>query len=395
MNTNQQKGEMVKILITGGGTGGHITPLLAVASEIKKLSPDSQITYVGTKSDISSHIVSECPSIDKRYKILAGKLRRYHGKSPMWYLAQPKIIFFNIRDAIYTFIGLLQSFKILLLDKPDVVFVKGGFVGLPVGLMAALFKLPIITHDSDSHPGLTNRTLSRYASILAVGAPVDAYPQYKGKNLVYTGVPVRNSFYNAPSYLSAKTILDINDDQRVISVIGGSSGASKLNEAILVLYEPLLTMYSDICLLWVTGKVQYGEILNKVQKSIVNNRVKLWDFHTNPELIMSASDIVITRAGATAIAELALLAKPAIVVPNPLLTGGHQLKNAQILQQRGAAFVVSDIDLQKTPDILEEKLVTLLEKPKTAQQLADNLAKLSVPNASTEIAKLIIGCVKA
>jgi UDP-N-acetylglucosamine--N-acetylmuramyl-(pentapeptide) pyrophosphoryl-undecaprenol N-acetylglucosamine transferase len=384
----------MRICITGGGTGGHVTPLLAVACEIKKQDPTAVICYVGTKLDLKSNLVTDSKDIDVKHKILAGKLRRYHGKPVYWYLTQPKVLFFNIRDLFYTVIGFFQSLFVLLFNRPNVLFVKGGYVGLPVGFAAALLRIPVVTHDSDTYPGLTNRLLSKHATALAVGAPIDAYPQYKGKNLFYTGVPIRESFYRAPKSDEAKKLLGIPQAGRVVVILGGSLGAIRLNEAILYMAEPFLSLYDDVYFLWVTGDGHYQEIKDSVSDKSVSERIKLFNFCKEPELLLSAADFLITRAGATAIAEASLFAKPSIVVPNQLLTGGHQVKNALVLEKAHAAIVISDADIQNSPELLQEQLVSLLENPDKASSLGENLAKFSKKDAAKSIANLIINTAK-
>jgi len=163
------------------------------------LNQDANIRYIGKYGDDISAIVKNHHEISKTYKIHAGKLRRYHGKSILWYFTQPGLVLHNIKDIFLLMLGLIKAVFLLILWRPDVVFVKGGYVGLPVGLAAALLRIKIVTHDSDVMPGLTNRILSRYDKVLAVGMPVNNYPQYIGKNVVYTGIPVRDQFINSIS----------------------------------------------------------------------------------------------------------------------------------------------------------------------------------------------------
>ena len=185
----------MRILITGGGTAGHVTPLLAIACEIKQKHPKSHIRYVGQRGDPMGRMIKEQASIEKQYAILAGKWRRYHGLSPLGHLADVRTVVKNIRDFFYLLAGYWQSFFIVLFWRPDVVFVKGGYVGLPVGLAAAILKVPVVTHDSDSLPGLTNRLLARFAKLMAVGWPDNFYSQYYPADKTrFTGVPVREDF---------------------------------------------------------------------------------------------------------------------------------------------------------------------------------------------------------
>src|SRR5690606_13564925 len=155
--------------------GGHISPLLAVAHELKKIEPDARLDYVGERGGKFKRLVLEDTSIDEARFILAGKFRRYHGESWLRRLLDVRTNLLNIRDALYTLIGFCQSVWLLLRRRPDVVFIKGGYVGVPIGLAAALLKVPFITHDSDAVPGLANRVVGRWARLHATGMPEKFY----------------------------------------------------------------------------------------------------------------------------------------------------------------------------------------------------------------------------
>ena len=165
----------MKIVVTGGGSGGHITPILAVADEIKKAHPDSKIIYIGQKGDTFADIVAENMLIDEVRSVSAGKFRRYNGEG-LKQLLDFKTIWLNVRDAFRVIKGFWECNKLLSTIKPDVVFCKGGFVGVPVGLAAARLKIPYLTHDSDAIPGLANRIISRWAAKHAVALDPELYP---------------------------------------------------------------------------------------------------------------------------------------------------------------------------------------------------------------------------
>lgn len=375
----------MKILVTGGGTAGHVTPLLAVASEIVTQNPDAHVRYIGKYKDPMSSAVSDHSAIEKEYKICAGKLRRFHGKSAVWYLTQPKLVLRNIADVFLLIFGTVQSFFILLFWRPKVVFVKGGYVGLPVGLAALVLRIPLVTHDSDSLPGLTNRILSRHAKALAVGAPVEQYPQYAGKNVHFTGVPVQSDFLHPPTKDEAKTSLNIANYEHVIAIVGGSLGAVRVNKAVLEQLDQIAAQYSNRAILWFTGNHSYEEIANKVQ-SLGYSNVFVQPYTNNLPVIFAAATVVITRAGATTLAELSIMKKPVIVIPNPLLTGGHQTKNAAMLAEKNAAIVVSEDALHTLPQVI----TTVVSDQNLQNELSVNFAEFSNPAAPQEIAKLII-----
>jgi UDP-N-acetylglucosamine--N-acetylmuramyl-(pentapeptide) pyrophosphoryl-undecaprenol N-acetylglucosamine transferase len=185
-------GRPLRIVMTGGGSGGHITPILAIAHQLKLLRPDCQIIYIGQKGDSLGDIPAQDSNIDQTYTVRAGKLRRYHGEGLRQLFDLPTVGK-NARDVGYVVAGLGQSYRLLRRLQPDVLFVKGGFVGVPVGLAAAKLGIPYITHDSDALPGLANRIIARWAALHAVALPKEVY-HYPAANTVTVGVPISHEF---------------------------------------------------------------------------------------------------------------------------------------------------------------------------------------------------------
>lgn len=330
-------------------------------------------------------------NIEKHYSIFAGKWRRYHGLSTLGHLSDIKTILKNIRDAFLFAIGLLQSLFILIIWRPDIVFVKGGFVGLPVGLAAAVLRIPIVTHDSDSVPGLTNRILSRFAKRLCVALPVNYYAQYYPKaKMRYCGIPIRNEFYTIgkKDILKYKDEFKLSKDIKIISIIGGSLGAIRLNEAVLAGIDNLLK--KGIYVFWITGKRQHETIKKRLsQNGEYQTMFKLFAFADDLYKVLAVSDLVVSRAGATSIAELAMLSKAVILVPNPYLVGGHQTKNAMSLLRDEAADVITEQQLHDHPESLNQHIYKLLNNSSDSDKLANNLHKLAVKDASKRIAGVI------
>lgn len=375
-------------MVTGGGTAGHVTPLLAVADELKASNPSVQLRYIGQRGDKLASIIQDYPAIQKEYRIYAGKLRRFHGKSLGWYFTQPRMFLLNVRDLFLFNLGIMQSFFILLFWRPKVVFVKGGFVGLPVGLAAIVLRIPIITHDSDAHPGLANRILSKYVTKIAVGQPVEFYPQYPVTKLVYCGVPVLQDFINPLSKEQAKKMLSIPVDARVITVIGGSLGAVRLNKAVLKELDNI--MKDDMYLVWVCGGNNYQELEIAVNAKPYASSILLMSYTNELPAVLSASDLVVTRAGATSLAELAIMKKPIIIVPNAMLTGGHQVKNARIYHDKHAAFVLGEPALKSNSAILSQSITRILDNKMLMESLEAELYTFAEPEASKNIARLIM-----
>ena len=324
----------------GGGSAGHITPILSVASELKKQQPHSAIRYVGQRGDSLNSLTNDTDTIDKSYAIFAGKWRRYHGISLWAHLSDWRTMLKNIRDLFLFAIGFMQSISLLINWRPSVVFVKGGYVGLPVGLAAALLRIPIVTHDSDALPGLTNRMLARFARKQCVGLPVQYYKQYEQRKLVQTGVPISDRFtaLTDEQILALKQTLQLPVDAQVLTIFGGSLGAVRLNTAVLEAVPTLLSRMPKLHILHVTGAQQADEIA-KAYGSLepaLANRVWSWPFLTNLYEITGVANVVIARSGATSIAELGAQKKAVILVPNPYLVGGHQTYNARLVEENNA-----------------------------------------------------------
>jgi UDP-N-acetylglucosamine--N-acetylmuramyl-(pentapeptide) pyrophosphoryl-undecaprenol N-acetylglucosamine transferase len=383
----------MRVLVTGGGSAGHITPILSVATELKKHHPSVKIRYIGQTGDKLRHIVAGSNDIEKTKSILAGKWRRYHDIGVWAHVKDVKTIAKNLRDIIFFAIGFLQSIVLLIFWRPHVVFVKGGYVGLPVGLAAALLRVPIVTHDSDAQPGLTNRVLSRFASKQCVGMPVSYYVSYSPDKLEYTGVPIRAEYQLVTPQLQAKARQNLklpDSNARVIAAIGGSLGAVRLNHAIMDATAQLLET-SNVYLLHVCGASQFDEVdafYNRLAPDI-RKKVHVWAFSDKIYEITAAADIVISRAGATAVAELSSQAKPVILIPNPYLVGGHQTQNARILEAENAVCVITEKQLADARFNFAEQVLSLLDDEERKQTLASKLHSLSVPNVSKRIAQII------
>ena len=222
----------MKMVVTGGGSGGHITPILAVAHELKQLDPQLHIAYVGQKGDGLTDIVGRSQDIDDLYAVSAGKLRRYHGEG-LSQLLDFKTMALNVRDVGRVVAGLFQSYRLLRKLQPDILFIKGGFVGVPVGLAAAMLHIPFVTHDSDAIPGLANRIIARWASKHAVALPKEIYA-YAPAKTVTVGVPVASDYQlvTDKSQQDYRQQLGLKADAKLLFVIGGGLGAQRVNEAI-------------------------------------------------------------------------------------------------------------------------------------------------------------------
>ncbi len=368
----------MKIILTGGGTGGHITPLLAVAHKLKAIDPSIEIIYVGDRGTKFASMTEGQTVFDKQYRVFAGKFRRYNGESWLKRLLDVKTNLLNLRDFFLFMMGTVESWFLLHKLKPDVILLKGGFVGVPVGL-AARKRIPIVTHDSDALPGLANRLVGRWAVYHATGMPAEYY-NYPVDETRYVGVIVGEQYQSVDQNLLAKyrSELKIPLDAQVLLVTGGSNGAQSVNAAIVAMAPRLLERLPNLYILH-----QVGRGNEKAYGSYKNDRLVVQGLVANLHIYSGAADAIVTRAGANTIAEFGVQGKACIVVPNPLLTGGHQLKNAQYLVEQNAAVVVDEQGIAGAVDLL-------LTSAAKRTDLGRQLQAITVKDAAQKLAELLI-----
>jgi UDP-N-acetylglucosamine--N-acetylmuramyl-(pentapeptide) pyrophosphoryl-undecaprenol N-acetylglucosamine transferase len=387
---------MATIVLTGGGSGGHITPLLAVADELKRLRPELRLIYIGQSKDNFGDSVANHHYIDKVYNVQAGKFRRYH-KGKLAQLYDFPTIIKNVRDIGRLTIGFVQSLRILKRVKPSVIFIKGGYVGVPVGLAAAVRHIPYVTHDSDALPGLANRIIAPWAAAHAVALPKEAYPNYPSARTFTVGVPIARHFETVTTDLRKKyrTDLGISENSLMLFVTGGGLGAQRLNMAVAHCIKFLFNKYSNLMIIISAGQSNEKELVDYCTHHLSpseQERIIIKSFIDDLYRYSGAADLIVTRAGATTIAEFASQARPCIMVPNPYLTGGHQLKNAKLLSDKSAVRVVSD-DALNDGTSLKSAIVELLDSPKAREELSRNLHGFAHSDAATELAQLLLNTI--
>ncbi len=267
---------------------------------------------------------------------------------------------------------------------PDVVLLKGGFVGVPIGLACVVLKVPFITHDSDALPGLANRIVSRWARLHATGMPAEYY-RYPKDMVRHVGVIVGQQYVYVDDTIKQKYKAEIGVDsnQQVLFITGGSNGASVINEAIAAGIVDVLEKNPDLVVFHQVGKGKLG-----VYKSIKHSRLHPSEFISKMHTYSGAADVIVTRAGANTIAEFGVQAKACIIIPNPLLTGGHQTKNGMVLEQSGAAIVLKE-SILTDPTILHDAIIVLLHDSHERIVLAKKLHEITVQDASATLAGLI------
>ncbi len=378
------------VVMTGGGSGGHITPILSVAIELKEMSPATKIVYVGQKGDSLGDVMRENPIFDEVFTVRAGKFRRFNGEGIKQLLDVPTMAK-NARDSIYVLIGFVQSVLLLRKLRPKTVFCKGGFVSVPVGLAAALLRIPFITHDSDALPGLANRIISPWARLHAVGLPKEVY-HYPPVKTITVGVPINQKQYKYVTKevkSAARAALSVPASAKIVLVTGGGNGAIRLNRAVTDGAKQLFSHIDNLYIFHLAGRkdeektrAAYDEKLSADNAA----KVRVFGFTDDMARISEASDVVVTRAGATNIAEFAQQGKACIVVPNPQLTGGHQLKNASVFHKADAAVILLESDLKNLP----KQTIELLNDAKRQVELGENLRAFAMPKAAESLAQLLV-----
>lgn len=375
------------MLLVGGGSGGHITPPLAVAHELKKRHPDTVIHYAIEKGSKFLPLPSRSKDIAVTHTVFAGKFRRYHGESFLQHLKDIPTIIKNIRDFFIFSLGLVQCIVLVGRLRPDAVFIKGGFVGVPVGLACVLWRIPYFTHDSDTVPGLANRLIARWAKVHAVGMPVEFY-NYPPHKTRFVGIPISHDFrpVDHKKQRAYQASLGLETTGPVMCVTGGSLGAQRLNAAVQNVLPSLVKKFPTLHILHQTGNTDKNlyHDLEPDLRSHVTEFAHVSDLYR----YTGAADLVIARAGATTIAELAQQHKACLLMPNPLLTGGQQSKNAQHLEHAEAAMIITEaqaLDVAR----FSKAIQSLLNSKHQRDILAAHIGRLAKPTAAADIAQIL------
>ncbi len=371
----------------GGGSGGHVTPVLAVINELSKLDSNLDVEFVCDAAfEPQSRGLMAHAHVPVTVKTIpAGKFRRYHGESAIDALKDVKTMLFNLRDLGYIIAGFFMSVVYLLRRRPDVVFAKGGYVCLPFGLAASLLRIPLVIHDSDARPGLTNKVLSRFADHIGTGSPVENYGYDLGKTS-YVGVPIQPEFspFSDQDQRAARHEIGMIDvTAPLVVVTGGGLGAQSINEAMVLSAQTVLS--AGIHVYHVTGKKQFEDIAQRVPQHA--HYITVPFVYKNMHHVLGAADVVVSRASATFIQEIAGLAKPTILIPASHL--GDQVKNAEVYEKAHAAVVMSDESILHDEG-LGNAIVSLVQDATQRQSLTDKINSFARPQAAMAVARMIL-----
>ena len=370
MPTNQQpETRDMKVLISGGGTGGHIFPAIAIADAIKKKDPEADILFLGAKGKIEMEKVPQAG-----YPIKGLWISGFHRQLTLRNLIFP----------IKLMSSLVKSWSIIQRFKPDAVVGVGGFASGPILEMATRKGIPALVQEQNSYAGVTNKLLARKANVICVA--YDNMERYfPEEKLKVTGNPVRADLKDIKaSKTEALEYFGLEKGKKNLLVFGGSLGARTINEAMAASAE-MLSNHPEIQVLWQAGKLYIDEFSKSETAQLPN--VQIRPFIDRMDLAYKMADLVACRAGALTISELCIVGKPAILIPFPNAAGDHQTKNAMALVEKGAAFLVRD---DEAKEAFKALVLNTIEDEGKMSQLAVNIKELGKPNAADHIADEVI-----
>lgn len=291
----------------------------------------------------------------------------------------------NLVDMFKVAGGVAQSMRLIRKFRPDVVFAKGGYVSLPVGYAASFLRVPLVIHDSDARPGLTSRVLSRWASAIATGMPLKSH-RYNEERTVYAGIPVDKRFkiYSQSEQKAAKKSLGFDPERPLIAVTGGGLGSRSINSAVTAVAEQLVE--AGYSIYHVTGQKLFKEVTHRTKN--FPKQYKAVAFKQSFAEVYGAADIVVARAGATTLQELAAAARPAIIIPAATLS--DQPENAAVYAEAGAVRVISDQAILDDPVVLVTTITEIMSDSDARSQLVANISGLARPDAAKTVAKMLV-----
>lgn len=364
----------MRILISGGGTGGHVYPAIAIANAIKDKDPNADILFVGAQGKLE---MEKVPAAGYPIKGL-------------WISGlQRKLSMRNLSFPLKLISSLYRARKILKEYRPDVAVGVGGYASGPILQMANSMDIPTLIQEQNSYPGITNKILAKKVNKICVayGGMERFFPAEK---IIYTGNPVRRDLYDTPiDRGEAKASFGIHNDHPTVLIFGGSLGARRINESVEAQFD-MIKRHEEINYIWQVGKMYFDEYSCGVVAALPN--VTVLPFIERMDLAYAAADAVVCRAGALTISEIALINKPAILVPSPHVAEDHQTKNAMALVHQDAALMVKDAEAKQK---MIPAIMDLLADHDLQKSLTASLIKMGRPDATERIASEVIALIKA
>ncbi|MFY9139579.1 MAG: undecaprenyldiphospho-muramoylpentapeptide beta-N-acetylglucosaminyltransferase [Thermacetogeniaceae bacterium] len=369
----------MRVMLTGGGTGGHLYPALAVAGLLRKMDPDGEILFVGTGEGLESSVV---PKEGYSFcQIAAGKWPR-------------KISVDGIKSLFLLGKGFIQGIRLIKQFKPDAVLATGGYVSVPLGVAAAVLGVPLLLHEQNSVPGMANKLLSRWAEVLFTTFPLDKGSFSSRAKIIHVGLPVRPEILNVRRE-DGINFFGFEADRLTVLVTGGSRGARCLNQVLLEVYEEIHNdgSFPPLQIIHLTGRTEYQQVCHHMAKKGLTTekfgKIVIKPYLEEMEYALAAADLVISRAGAATLAELTARGIPAVLIPYPYATDNHQYHNARFLKDRGAAVLIPEGEL--TANRLFGELRELIGNVQLREKMAEQSRKIGRPQAGEYIAEYLLG----
>ncbi len=363
------KKQPYRILIGGGGTGGHVFPAIAIADALKQMDPAMEFLFIGALGKLEMEKVPEAG-----YSIVGLPVAGF----------QRRLTLKNVTFFYKLMVSMIRSRKLIRTFDPHVAIGVGGYASGPILKAAARKKIPILIQEQNSYAGVTNRLLARSASIICVAYEnMDRY--FPAQKIVLTGNPVRQHLVNMKGTgKDGYKEFGLVEGKKVCLVVGGSLGAKTLNESFLEGMDKLNG--SNVQVLWQCGKYYSSEVEGKVNASDTDS-VRVFPFISKMDMAYDVADVIVSRAGAITISELCLVGKPVILVPSPNVAEDHQTSNAKALVSKGAAQMVAD---SKARDNLVDQMLQLMDDQEERKALSENIKQLGIGDASNRIADEVI-----
>lgn len=358
-----------RIIISGGGTGGHIFPAIAIANALKRIDPGTEILFVGANGRME---MEKVPAAG--YKIIGLDIRGI----------QRKMLWKNVLLPFKIFASVIKSRKIIKEFKPDVAVGVGGYASGPLLYAAGRMNIPYIIQEQNSFAGITNKWLGKKAERVCVAfeGMQQFFPQDK---ILLTGNPIRKESVAIENKRSeASEFFELAEDKKTVLVIGGSLGAGTLNKSMLAGLQKMVA--ADVQLIWQTGKYYYKPVLEQLRGRTDRN-IKVLEFLNRMDLAYAMADVIISRAGAGSIAEMCTVKKPVILVPSPNVAEDHQTRNAMALVEKNAAIMVADTVAERE---LVDIALRLINNPGKIRELGNNIGLMAKPMADEVIAEEVL-----
>jgi len=354
-----------RVIISGGGTGGHIFPAIAIANALRRMEPGCELLFVGANGRME---MEKVPAAG--YKIIGLNISGIQRGSITKNLGLP-----------FKLVGSMQKALKLISDfKPDVVVGVGGYASGPVLFAASWKGVPYLIQEQNSYAGITNKRLGRKAAKICVAFD-DMEQFFPAGKLLKTGNPVRKEVVDIHNkHFAGAELLKLDPQKKTILVTGGSLGAGTLNKSIEKHLQDFIEQ--DVQLIWQTGKYYYGGIMERLGPNFHSN-IRILEFLNRMDLAYAAADVIISRAGAGTIAELCLIRKPVILVPSPNVAEDHQTKNAMALVKNNAALLIND---RSAEDTMVKEALDLLNDRNRCEEFSENIGKMALPEADEIIA---------